>query len=240
MISQKKDRIIVALDTHDMRTLRHILSSLKGMVSIYKIGLELYTAFGKEVVKEVHQSGAKVFLDLKFHDIPNTVASACRMAARLGVFMMNVHTTGGFQMMKWAAEQTDAEARRLGIKPPILLGVTVLTSLTEQEMKDEIGIERPLEQEVLHLATLAKRAGLNGVVASSHEIQTIKKKLGDDFIVVTPGIRPAWYVTGSDQKRVVTPKMAFELGADYIVVGRPIIQDPDPAKACEKVLEEVR
>lgn len=235
----RKERVIVALDVDDMKECKRILSNLKGQVSIFKIGMELFTSCGPKVVDLVHQSGAKVFLDLKFHDIPNTAAAACRMATRLGVFMLNVHATGGLQMMRWSAEHTKAEAERLGISPPILLGVTILTSLTEAEIRDEIGIERPLKEEVFHLAQLAHKAGLNGVVASPLEVEVIKKYVGKDFVVVTPGIRPAWYVTGSDQKRVVTPKMAFDMGADYIVIGRPIVQDAKPSQACEKVFAEI-
>lgn len=232
--------MIVALDVDDIRGCKRILSQLKGQISVFKIGLELFTVCGPKIVEMVHKTGAKVFLDLKFHDIPNTVASACRMATRMGVFMLNVHATGGLQMMKWASEHTQAEAERLGIPKPILLGVTILTSLTDQEIHDEIGIERPLKDEVLHLAKLTKRAGFDGVVASSHELEVIKKKLNNDFVVVTPGIRPAWFVTGrTDQKRVMTPKMAFDLGADYIVIGRPIVQDAKPAKACERIFQEL-
>ncbi|MBI4970661.1 MAG: orotidine-5'-phosphate decarboxylase [Candidatus Omnitrophica bacterium] len=238
--SDRKDRVIVALDVDDIKDCKRILSNLEGQISIYKIGMELFTACGPKVVDLVHQTGAKVFLDLKFHDIPNTVASACRMATRLGVFMLNVHATGGLQMMKWAAEHSRAEADRLGIAPPIILGVTILTSLSEQEIRDEIGINRPMAEEVFHLAELAKKAGMDGVVASPLELEVIKKYVGKDFIVVTPGIRPAWYVTGSDQKRVVTPKMAFDKGADYIVIGRPIVQDPKPSVACEKVFAEIQ
>ncbi len=235
----RKDRVVVALDLDDVQNCKRVLSILKGKVAIFKIGMELFTACGPKAIELVHKAGAKVFLDLKYHDIPNTVAAACRMATRMGVFMINVHTSGGLQMMKWAAEHTAAEAKRLGIPKPILLGVTILTSLTEQEIRDEIGIERPMKDEVLHLAKMAKKAGLDGVVASAHELEPIKQKVGKDFVVVTPGIRPAWYVTGSDQKRVMTPKMAFDAGADYIVIGRPIVQDPRPAKACEKVFEEL-
>ncbi|MBI4397760.1 MAG: orotidine-5'-phosphate decarboxylase [Candidatus Omnitrophica bacterium] len=234
----RKDRVIAALDVEDRASAKRILSQLKGKISIFKVGMELFTSQGPRVIDWVHRAEAKVFLDLKFHDIPNTVAAACKMAVRLGVFMMNVHTSGGSVMMKWAVEHTAEEARRLGIPKPMLIGVTVLTSLTEQEIRDEIGIERPLKEEVLHLAGMAQRAGLDGVVASAHEIEAIKKKL-KNFTVVTPGIRPEWYVTGSDQKRVMTPKMAFDAGADYIVIGRPIVQDPKPAKACEKIFKEL-
>ena len=235
----RKSRVIVALDVDDLKSAKRIVSALKDQVSIFKIGMELFTSAGPEAIKVVHKAGAKVFLDLKFHDIPNTTSSASRMACRLGVAMFNVHTTGGLKMMKWVSEQTDAEAKRLSVPKPIILGVTVLTSLSEEEIRGEIGIGRSLGEEVLHLAQMAKQAGLAGVVASSHEIEAIKKKCGRNFIVVTPGIRPEWYVTGSDQKRVMTPRMAFDAGADYIVIGRPIIQDPDPAKAAQRVFKEI-
>ena len=189
--TDRRKKVIVALDVDDSKNCEKILSSLKGQVSIFKIGLELFTACGPKIVERVQKTGAKVFLDLKFHDIPNTAASACRMAVRLGVFMMNVHASGGLTMMQWAAKHTAAEAKRLGIPAPILLGVTVLTSFSQRELRDEIGIERPLKEEVIHLAGLAEYADLDGVVASAHELEAIRLKVRKDFIVVTLGIRPA-------------------------------------------------
>ena len=142
-------------------------------------------------------------------------------------------------MMKWCAEAVEKEAARLAVPKPILVGVTILTSLSEPEIRDEIGMGRPLAEQVVHLASLANQAGLAGVVASSHEIKSIKKKCGKNFWVVTPGIRPEWFGSSGDQKRIMSPRAAFHEGADYIVIGRPIVQDKNPAKAWDKVIEEI-
>ncbi len=228
-----RERIIVALDTPDFFLCKKWVRSLKGLVSFFKIGSELFTSTGTQSVQYVLDQGGEVFLDLKFHDIPNTVAQVSKAVADLGIKMFNVHALGGLAMMRAAKEAVPTHTGA-----PWILGVTVLTSLSEEELSGELGIKVSLKNEVLHLAKLAKRAGLNGVVASAQEVSMIKKTLGREFKVVTPGIRPRWSVKG-DQHRVVTPREAFGLGADYIVIGRPITGASDLRQAASKVIEEV-
>jgi len=233
-----RDRIIVALDTHDIVLCQRLLASLKDEIKLFKVGKELFTACGNEAIAAIHDVGARCFLDLKYHDIPNTVAKASSVACRRGIFMFNVHACGGKKMMKAARDAVLGEAKMRGIEPPIILGVTVLTSLSEEEMQKEIGISRSLNEQVVHLARMTKEAGLDGVVASAKEITLIKESLGDDFLVVTPGIRPTWS-SKQDQTRVVTPKDAFDMGADYLVIGRPITASADPKAAAQRIIEEL-
>ena len=234
----RQERLIVALDTNDLFVCRRLIDSLSRYVKLFKVGKELFTACGNEAVSAIHSSGARCFLDLKYHDIPNTVAKASTIACRRGIFMFNMHASGGLKMMKAAREAVTGEAKMRGIEQPVILGVTVLTSLSESELQNEIGISRSLEDQVLHLARLAKEAGLDGVVASAREITLIKEHLGQDFLVVTPGIRPAW-ASKHDQTRVVTPGDAFDMGADYIVIGRPITASADPAQAVRRIISEL-
>lgn len=228
----KKEKLIVALDVSTLKEAESLVKTLSRHVNIFKIGKELFTAAGPEAVRMVQSHGAKVFLDLKFHDIPNTVASAVQAAARLGVFMVNVHCLGGTAMMRKAAEAV----KGLSKNSPLLLGVTILTSMAEKDLK-QAGIHKKLKDEVCLLAKLAKKSGLDGVVASPQEIQLIRKACGKDFLIVTPGVRPSWAALG-DQKRVMTPREALEAGADFIVVGRPITKHADPADAARRILNE--
>ncbi|HTL71286.1 MAG TPA: orotidine-5'-phosphate decarboxylase [Candidatus Eisenbacteria bacterium] len=229
------DRLIVALDAPTLKEAEQLVERLSPEVKTFKIGKELFTAAGPDAVRAVHARGGRVFLDLKFHDIPNTVASACLAAAALDVFMLNVHASGGREMMTKAAAALRLRAE--SGRKPILLGVTVLTSLSAPELK-ETGVDRPLEKQVEHLAALARECGLDGVVASPHEVAALRRASGPDFVLVTPGVRPAWASRG-DQKRVMTPAEAVAAGADYLVVGRPITQDADPRAAAAKVLDEI-
>ncbi|HNV86539.1 MAG TPA: orotidine-5'-phosphate decarboxylase [Candidatus Omnitrophota bacterium] len=231
--SGRQDRIIVALDTQDFSEMKRWVKSLKGLISFFKVGSELFTACGKKAVKYVRDQGAEVFLDLKFHDIPATVEASAKAAAGLGVKMFNVHALGGVQMMR-AAKQAVKDISPM----PWVLGVTVLTSMGENELSDELKIAMPLERQVIHLAKLAKQSGLDGVVASAREVKHVKKILGGGFKVVTPGIRPAWSAS-QDQKRIVTPRDAFALGTDYIVIGRPITGAKDVKGAALRVIEEI-
>ena len=226
------EKLIVALDTKSLDEAASLVDKLIPEVKIFKVGLGLFTLYGYAAVEMVKDKGGKVFLDLKFHDIPNTVASAVISASNLGIFMLNVHTLGGSEMMRKAAEAAKGKAEK-----PKILGVTVLTSM-DQKAINEVGIEKSIEEEVLNLATMARDAGLDGVVASPQETSAIRKKLGKDFIIVTPGVRPEWAARG-DQRRVATPSSAIKAGADYIVVGRPIIESGDPAEAAKKILEEM-
>ena len=232
-----KDRLIVALDVPDLKKAESLVKELSGTVKIFKVGKELFTASGPEAVHMIQKYGGEVFLDLKFHDIPNTVYGAVKQAASLGVFMTNVHVMGGRQMMIKAKEallgsQTKASQRKI-----MLLGVTILTSMNDESLR-EIGIANHVEDEVVHLATLARDCGLDGVVASPKEVPLIRKACGREFVIVTPGVRPSW-AAKDDQERISTPKDAIQNGADYLVVGRPITAAKNPKESAEKVLHEL-
>ena len=233
----KNDKLIVALDVPGIAEAEKLVKLLSPLVAVFKVGNELFTSSGPSVIQMIHSHQCKVFLDLKFHDIPNTVGSACEAAVRHKVFMLNVHAIGGKQMMFQAVQSVHKTAEELRVQPPFILGVTVLTSMKENDLK-EVGIIKKLEREAVHLAVLAKTCGLDGVVASPHEIKPIRKKTSQDFLIVTPGVRPVWAAHG-DQKRVMTPKEAIEQGANFIVIGRPISQNPSPLEAAEKVLNEI-
>lgn len=232
-----EDKLIVALDVDDLNAAGGIIDRLYPVVKMFKIGSQLFTSAGPGAIELVKKKGAGIFLDLKFHDIPNTVAGAIRSATRLGVSMVNVHVQGGFDMMKAATIASHEEARKLGVKGPVILGVTVLTSMGEKDLRD-LEIRKGMKSQVTYLAKLAKDAGLDGVVASAEEIQPVRWLCGDDFVIVTPGIRPVWAQKG-DQKRTATPKEAIGLGANYIVVGRPILEAPDPRLAAEEIIKEM-
>ena len=229
-----KDRVIIALDVNTLKEEERLLDILSPHVRVFKIGMELFYSCGTKTIDLVKKYDKDIFLDLKFHDIPNTVYAASKAAVRFGVFMFNVHASGGFDMMKKAVEGAEEESEKLGVSRPKILGVTVLTSM-DKEALVKIGINKSAEDQVLDLARLAKEAGLDGVVASPEEIIAIRKNTGKDFLIVTPGVRPQGSETG-DQKRVATPKEAFEKGADYIVVGRPITKAKDPAHALKTLL----
>lgn len=230
-------RLIVALDIDDIDKAERLIDILSPVVEVFKVGIQLYTACGPEIIRLINKRGAKVFLDLKFYDIPNTVREAVRVAVGLEVFMLNMHIQGGLGMMKAGKDIAESESKRIGVKRPLLLGVTVLTSMGQQDLLD-LEIRKGMKSQVLHLARLAQKAGLDGVVASSKEIQPIKWSCGERFLVITPGIRPEW-AQDDDQRRTDTPKEAIQKGADYIVVGRPIIKADDPLNAAHKILREM-
>jgi orotidine-5'-phosphate decarboxylase len=232
-----EERIIIALDVGTKREALALAGELKD-ARIFKIGMELFTAEGPALLAEAIAMGKRPFLDLKYHDIPNTVAGAVRSAARLGVHMLTVHTTGGKEMMDAAARAANEEFARAGTPKPLLLGVTILTSLKDDDLR-QIGYARATADQVLRLALLAKAAGLDGVVCSPHEIEIIKRECGADFLVITPGIRPAW-AGAQDQKRIMTPAEALSKGANYLVIGRPITGAASPSEAFLKLLAEVR
>lgn len=228
--------LIVALDYSDLESCKKLLGQLRGLVKIYKVGSELFTAHGWQAVDLVKASGAEVFLDLKLHDIPTTVAKTSRVIARRGVFMFNVHSLGGLKMMREARLAVDQECSNK--RKPITLGVTILTSHEEKNLSEELGITRPLRAEVLSLAGLVKEAGLDGVVASPEETQSLRSKFGKGFVIVTPGMRPAGS-DPNDQSRCLEPRQALEQGADYLVVGRPITAAPDPKQATRDILQSL-
>jgi len=228
-----KDRLIVALDVDTEKESLDLIEKLSPIVNVFKVGIAPFTGYGHSLLRKIEEKNKKVFLDLKFHDIPNTVSNAAYQAADKKVFMMNFHCMGGEKMLKAAVDG----AKKRGDTRTILLGVTFLTSMSEEDLS-AIGISGSVESKVMEFAASAKRAGLDGVVASAKEIKKIKEQCGKDFLVVTPGIRPAWS-EANDQKRIVTPEKAIADGADYIVVGRPIIADKDPLGAAKKVMEEI-
>ncbi len=232
-----KEKLIVALDVSSLSEAEKLVKILSPVVKIFKVGKELFTSAGPAAIEMIHSHKTRVFLDLKFHDIPNTVGSACEAATRLRVFMLNVHALGGRNMMTQAVWSVHKTAEELKMDPPKILGVTVLTSLKEADLK-EVGVKKKLNKEVEALAVLSKESGLDGVVASGQEIELIRKAAGKHFLIVTAGVRPTWAAHG-DQKRIVTPREAVEKGADFIVVGRPITQHPNPMEAAEKILEEI-
>jgi orotidine-5'-phosphate decarboxylase len=239
MPSDPKDRLIVALDVDSVDRAVGLVDALAGQVTRFKIGSQLFTAFGPSAVEAVRKRGGEVFLDLKFHDIPNTVDGAAREAVRLGVFMFNVHASGGRAMMRAAAHGAAEAAQTLGLARPLVIAVTVLTSLDRATLGSELHVASSVEGHVLHLCGLAREAGLDGNVASPNEIRAIRNAMGPRWAIVTPGVRPAGDER-QDQSRVATPRAAAEAGADYLVVGRPITAAPDPAKAAAAVLAEMR
>jgi len=234
-----KDRLIVALDVDSLDRAVGLVDALAGQVTRFKIGSQLFTALGPAAVEAVRKRGGEVFLDLKFHDIPNTVDGAAREAARLGVFMFNVHASGGRAMMTAAAYGAAEAAHTFGVPRPLVIAVTVLTSLDRAALGQELRVASSVAGHVLHLCTLAREASLDGNVASPNEIRAIRNALGPRWAIVTPGVRPAGGPR-QDQSRVATPREASQAGADYLVVGRPITGAPDPAQAAAAIIEEMR
>ncbi|UCD71377.1 MAG: orotidine-5'-phosphate decarboxylase [Syntrophobacterales bacterium] len=234
---EPRERLIFALDVERFGDAQKLAGLLKGHVGLFKVGKQLFTHAGPKVIDMIRNKGERIFLDLKFHDIPNTVAKAAEEATKLGSAMFTVHSMGGYEMMKRAVESSRNIAKHLNIPRPLILAVTILTSMDEVIL-EEVGIKTPLKQQVVRLATLAKRAGVNGVIASPREIRLIRDHCGAHFLIVTPGVRPA-SATKDDQKRTLTPGEAVRAGADYIVVGRPIKEADDPVKAADEIVEEI-
>ena len=234
------DKLLVALDVDTRQRALELASVLKGLAGGYKIGTRLFTLEGPGLVRELVSRGERVFLDLKFHDIPNTVAQAVESAVQTGAWMINVHASGGIPMMEGAVKAGRETAQRLGQPPPLLIAVTVLTSMNEQVLR-EIGVHRPMLDQVVALATLTQAAGMDGVVASAQETAEIRRACGSRFLIVTPGIRGASArAAADDQTRTMGPADAVRAGASYIVVGRPIIAAADPRGAAEEIVEELR
>ena len=231
--------ILVALDVDSAAAAVELANLLRGSVGGFKIGKQLFTAAGPAMVRELASRGDRVFLDLKFHDIPNTVAGAIQSAVSTGAWMVNVHCSGGSAMMKAAAEAATRAAAQASQPRPLVIGVTVLTSMTDQALK-EINVDTPMLDQVVHLARLAKSSGLDGVVASPQEVRAIPSACGADFQIVTPGIRPADQQGKDDQARTMTPAEAMAAGATYLVIGRPITAAPDPKSAAEQILATLR
>lgn len=237
-LPEPSEKLIVALDVDSADAARKIVGELSGSVDTFKIGLQLFSAAGSTFVSELVGTGVRVFLDLKFHDIPNTVAMAGIEAARLGVWMFNVHASGGSEMMKRTVGDVGEFCEKSNLPLPKIIGVTVLTS-SDANTLSEAGIGQTVNEQVVRLARLTAKSGLHGVVASPNEIKVIRESVEDEnFLIVTPGIRPL-FATNDDQRRVMTPGDAVSSGANYLVVGRPIISAPDPSFAAARILEEM-
>jgi orotidine-5'-phosphate decarboxylase len=230
--------VIVALDVATAREALALADALRDVVGGFKVGKQLFAAEGPSAIRALAERGDRVFLDLKFHDIPNTVAGAVTAAVATGAWMVNVHASGGRAMMRAAADAASATAEKLGGERPLIIAVTVLTSLDDGAMK-EIGVGGTVRQQVVRLARLAQDSGLDGVVASPLEIADIRAACGDAFTIVTPGIRPEGQTRQDDQLRTMSPRSAVEAGADYLVVGRPITSAPDPREAAKQIARDI-
>ena len=230
--------MLVALDVQSLAEADALLDRVAGVLTGCKIGSQLFTAAGPAAIEMARKRGFRVFLDLKFHDIPNTVAGAVREATRLGVFMLNVHASGGVAMARAGAEAATKAATEFGIIRPLCLGVTVLTSLDRRTLQREVGVPTSVAGHVLHLATISREAGLDGCVAAPQEIASLRVAMGADWVIVTPGVRPVG-VDPADQARIATPRRALVAGADYLVVGRAISAARDPAAAAAAVVAEL-
>jgi orotidine-5'-phosphate decarboxylase len=228
-VKNPRDRLIVALDYPSAAKALELVHDLSGEISFFKIGLQLYTAEGPDIVRALAATGAEVFLDLKLHDIPNTVAKAVASAATLGIRMLTLHLSGGRRMIEAAVAKCPPDL--------LLLGVTVLTSSDAQTLR-ETGVDRGVEEQTVSLAELGVAAGIRGLIASPHELQALRARLGEEITIITPGVRPSW-AGADDQKRFTTPQEALQNGADYLVIGRPITAAPDPREAARKLLAEL-
>jgi orotidine-5'-phosphate decarboxylase len=236
--TENKGKLILALDVSEYDYAVELIDRFRDVIEVFKVGLELYTVAGPAIINEIHKRDRKVFLDLKFHDIPTTVSKAGIAAARLGVFMFNVHASGGLDMMRKCREDVINACLKENMNKPKIIGVTVLTSMSQETLKKDIGVQHSLNTHVRHLAGLALKAGLDGVVASAREAAMIKGHCGRGFIIVTPGIRPSW-TSADDQSRTMTPRQALAQGADFLVMGRAILNHSNPMKAIELIHKEI-
>ncbi|MBY0356861.1 MAG: orotidine-5'-phosphate decarboxylase [Candidatus Obscuribacterales bacterium] len=241
-VTHKKDareRLILAVDTATMEEARQLLDELHEYVGVFKIGLQLFTQYGPEILELFQSAERKIFLDCKFLDIPNTVAKACESATALGVSMFTVHAAGGKKMLTAAAEAVKTKSNQLGVQAPMILGVTVLTSMDESTLRNELKVASSVKEQVLNLAALCQQSGINGIVASPEEIVELRAKLGPAASIITPGVRPVW-ASADDQSRIMTPGEAITNGADYLVVGRPITKAKSPKEAAAKIVDEMQ
>lgn len=234
-----RERIILALDVDNEKKALELVEKLADSVGAFKVGMQLYNLCGPQIVSRIQELGGRVFVDLKFHDIPNTVAAAARVMTGLNCFMFNIHASGGREMMTAAVKSVKEEVSRLKSNPPLILAVTVLTSISQQQLQNDMFISsKNVEETVVAWAQMAQECGMNGVVCSPQEIAPIRGACGSDFVIVTPGIRPRWS-EANDQKRITTPREALELGADYLVIGRPITAAQNPWEAAQRIIHEL-
>ena len=233
-----RERLIVALDVDTLEQATDLVRQLADEVGMFKIGKQLFTHAGPQAVRQIQELGGEIFLDLKFHDIPNTVAKAAIEATRLGVKMFNVHASGSLEMMRMTVKEVKRVCRQQKLRRPIMLAVTVLTSLNQDDL-ERVGVERKVADQVVRLALLTKEAGMDGVVASPHEVADIREACGRRFVIVTPGIRPS-AGNHNDQQRVMTPQDAVRGGVDYIVVGRPILEAKEPVAAARAIVADMQ
>lgn len=238
MNSKIKEKIVLALDVETFEEAKYFVDELSPYVGTFKVGLQLFMGFGLDIVNYIVSKNSNFFLDVKLHDIPNTVQKASENIILRGANFFNVHCTGGLDMMRAARIGADNMAEKLGKDKPLILGVTMLTSISQDVLNDEFKISKDVSEFAIELAHLAKEAGLDGVVASPLEVENIKKELGKDFKVLCPGIRPAWSLT-NDQKRIATPSFTLQSGADFIVLGRAVTKADDPVYAMEKIYKEI-
>jgi orotidine-5'-phosphate decarboxylase len=233
------ERIILALDVDTEKQALDLAEKLAPYVGAFKVGMQLFNSIGPGIVEQINNVGGRVFADLKFHDIPNTVGAAGRVMTRMNVFMFNVHAAGGKEMMQTVVKEVKKEASLLNTPCPLVIAVTVLTSIAQEQLAQELLItEHDLEDVVVKWALMAKATGIDGVVCSPREITAIRSACGADFKIITPGIRPVWSET-NDQKRITTPRAALDMGADYMVIGRPITKASDPVAAAKRIIEEL-
>lgn len=233
-----KEKIVLALDVETIEEAKELVDKLSPYTGTFKVGLQLFMGYGLEIVNYILSKNSNFFLDVKLHDIPNTVQKASENIILRGANFFNIHCTGGVEMMKAARIGADKIAQQLNKKPPIILGVTMLTSISQNVLDNEFEVNKNVSEFAIRLAKLAKEAGLDGVVASAVEVENIKKELGPDFKVLCPGIRPKWSLT-DDQKRIATPSEAIKRGADYIVIGRAVTKRENPIEAMEKIYKEI-
>lgn len=234
-----KNKIIIALDFDNRDDTLFLVDKLSGRIGAFKIGLELFNLLGPDIIRDIQSTGNRVFYDAKFHDIPNTVAGAISVAARWNLWMINLHCSGGLEMMNAARNSVDRITKQMNIKPPLLIGVSVLTSISDKILMEELGSKDSINSVVLRYARLAQSAGLDGLVCSGHEIPLIRNNIGEKFILVVPGIRPEFSDSSADQKRVIRPKEAIQSGADYLVIGRPVTRAKEPIDAVQKIIDEI-
>ena len=233
-----RKRLVLALDVEEITEAKKLVDELSPYIGTFKVGLQLFCGYGLEIVNYIKEKNSDFFLDVKLHDIPNTVEKASYNVIKNGANFFNVHATGGIEMMRAAKKGALEAAQKYNKKKPLVLAVTVLTSINQETLSNELSNNKTVEDFVIQLAKNAKIAGLDGVVASAKELKAIKRELGQDFIVLTPGIRPAWSAV-DDQQRIATPKSAIEDGADYIVLGRAVTKAVDKVEAMKKIYKEI-